>query len=131
MEHLGILVEDAADAVSAIFPHDAQVLRLDEALDRRAEVAQMGAGTHLAVIEVALRYLKPARYEDELTVRTRCTESSGTRVTLAYEVLRGGELLATGTTRLASIEPGGKPKRMPEELRAAFEAAVRAEGGAA
>jgi acyl-CoA thioester hydrolase len=88
----------------------------------------MSSGTHLAVIEVAVRYLKPARYEDEVTVATRCTESSGTRVTLTYEVRRGADLLATGSTRLASIEPSGKPKRMPESLREVFEAAVRAEG---
>lgn len=87
----------------------------------------MAAGTHLAVIEVGVKYLKPARYDEELVVLTRCTESSGARVALSYEVRRGAVALATGFTRLASIEPSGRPKRMPEELRRVFDAAV-AEG---
>ena len=82
-------------------------------------------GTHLAVIEVGLRYLRPAHYDEELSVLTRCTEASGARVGLAYEVRRGGELIATGFTRLASIDPSGRPKRMPLALRAAFEAAAQ------
>lgn len=87
----------------------------------------VGSGTHLAVIEVGVRYLKPARYDEELTVSTRCTEAAGARVSLEYEVRRGDDLLATGFTRLASIDPGGKAKRMPDALRAVFEAAVRGE----
>jgi acyl-CoA thioester hydrolase len=78
------------------------------------------------VIEVGLRYLKPARYDEEISVFTACTEASGARVRLDYEVRRGEDLLATGFTRLASIEPSGRPKRMPAELRTAFEAAVAA-----
>jgi acyl-CoA thioester hydrolase len=84
----------------------------------------VATGTHLAVIEVGVRHLKPARYDEVLVVATRCTEASGARVALEYEVRRGADLLATGFTRLASIEPSGRPKRMPDLLRTAFEAAV-------
>jgi acyl-CoA thioester hydrolase len=84
------------------------------------------SGTHLAVVEVGVKHLRPARYDEELTVVSRCTEASGARVTIAYEVKRGGELLATGFTQLASIEPSGKAKRMPPELRAVFERAALA-----
>ncbi len=84
----------------------------------------VASGTHLAVVEVGLRYLKPARYDEELVVATRCTEASGARVGLEYEVRRGGDVLATGFTRLASIDPSGRAKRMPDSLRAVFEAAA-------
>src|SRR5687767_1401289 len=47
MQHLRIFVEDSADAVSAILPHDGQVLRLDEALDGRTQIAQAHAGANL------------------------------------------------------------------------------------
>lgn len=87
----------------------------------------VGSGTHLAVIEVGVRYLRPARYDEELTVLTRCTEVSGARVSLEYEVRRGEDVLATGFTRLASIDPGGRAKRMPEGLREVFEAAASSE----
>jgi acyl-CoA thioester hydrolase len=86
----------------------------------------VASGTQLAVIEVGVKYLKPARYDEELTVATRCTEAGGASVALEYEVRRGGDVLATGFTRLASIDPSGRAKRMPPELRAAFESAVRA-----
>jgi acyl-CoA thioester hydrolase len=84
-------------------------------------------GTHLAVIEVGVRYLRPARYDEVLTVATRCAAASGARVALEYEVRRGEELLATGFTRLASIDHGGRAKRMPADVRAVFEA--EASGG--
>ena len=87
-------------------------------------------GTHLAVIEVGVRYVKAARYDEELTVVTRCTEASGARVCLEYEVRRGDDLLATGFTRLGSIDADGRAKRMPAGLREVFERAVKAEEGA-
>src|SRR5262245_48426148 len=84
------------------------------------------SGTHLAVVEVGVKHLRPARYDEEIVVVTRCTDATGPRVTLTYEIRRGADLLATGFTQLASIEPSGKAKRMPPELRAVFEKAVAA-----
>lgn len=75
------------------------------------------AGTHLAVLETATRYLRPARYDDEIDVVTRCTECGRTRVTLAYEVRRGEELLATGSTRLGAVTPEGRATRLPASFR--------------
>jgi acyl-CoA thioester hydrolase len=89
----------------------------------------MRGGTFLAVIEVGLRYLRPARYDEEIVVRTRCTESSGARVQLEYEVVRGNDLLATGFTRLGAIDAAGRAKRMPEEMRRVFEAAAAGNAG--
>jgi acyl-CoA thioester hydrolase len=87
-------------------------------------------GTHLAVIEVGVRYLKAARYDEELTVVTRCTEASGARVCLEYEVRRGDDVLATGFTRLGSIDGAGRAKRMPDGLREVFERAAGGDEGA-
>ncbi len=88
------------------------------------------SGTHLAIVEVGVKYLRAARYDEELTVVTRCTEASGARVCLTYEVRRGEDLLATGFTRLGSIDGAGRAKRMPDDLREVFERAVRGEEGA-
>ncbi len=77
----------------------------------------MRSGTQLAVIEAEARYLKPAHYDDELVVRTRCVECGRTRMRLEYEVRRGDDVLATGATRLGSIQPGGRACRMPEHVR--------------
>jgi len=84
----------------------------------------MAGGTHLAILEAAARYLRPAKYDDEIVVETRCTEVSGARVMLRYVVRRGGEELATGHTRLGAVDTEGRAKRMPAEVRERFEAAV-------
>lgn len=86
--------------------------------------AVMESGTQLTVAETGVKHLLPARYEDELTIGVRCAESGGASVRLVYEVRRGGDLLATGFTRLGSTDTSGRPKRMPPELRARFDAAA-------
>jgi len=74
-------------------------------------------GTHLAVLEVDVRHRAPARYDDELEVRTRCTECGRTRVSLEYEVWCGDDLIATGRTRLGAVTPAGRATRLPREFR--------------
>ncbi len=70
-------------------------------------------GFFLPVLEVNLRYLRPALYDDTLVIRTRMAEKPTLRIRLSYEVLREGVLLATGTTVHAFIDRAGKPVRPP------------------
>lgn len=76
-------------------------------------------GLHLPVIEVQVRYLRPARYDDILEIRTALGHLSGARVSFAYEVLReeGTVSLAQGTTSHAAVDREGRPRRLPDELR--------------
>lgn len=73
-------------------------------------------GMALAVVEVALRYRRPARYDDELIVETRVTDASAVQVRFDYRVLRhdgaGETLLAEGHTVLACVDRSGKPMRI-------------------
>jgi acyl-CoA thioester hydrolase len=57
-------------------------------------------GLLLPVVDLHVRYAAPARYDDEVTVRTRITEVAGGKLTFHYEILRrdDGQLLVTGTT---------------------------------
>ncbi len=80
----------------------------------------MAAGTHLAVVETGVRHLRPAKYDDEIVVRTRCAEAGGASVRLEYEVVRGAETLATGFTRLGAVDTEGRPKRLPADVRERF-----------
>jgi len=79
-------------------------------------------GLRLPIIEAHVRYLRPARYDDVLEVRTRIAQLGGARVSFDYEVLRSGveEVLATATTAHAAVDPAGRPRRLPVELRDAF-----------
>ena len=84
-------------------------------------------GHGLAVVDVVAKYRAPARYDDLLTIRTSCTGFGKASVDFSYEVRHeDGRLLAVGTTRLASIGPEGRPRRLPAELIAL---AAQAEGG--
>jgi acyl-CoA thioester hydrolase len=70
-------------------------------------------GFRLPVLEVAARYLKPAVYDDTLEIRTTLSEKPLLRVRLEYEVRRGEELLATGSSVHAFVDTQGKPVRPP------------------
>jgi acyl-CoA thioester hydrolase len=80
-------------------------------------------GLRLPVIETSARFLKPALYDDILEIRTRLAELTGARVTFRYEVHREGDggLLATATTSHAAVDPQGRPRRLPEDLRRRLE----------
>ncbi|HWA28717.1 MAG TPA: thioesterase family protein [Lacunisphaera sp.] len=75
-------------------------------------------GYHLPVIELGVKYLRPALYDDTLTIVTRLNERPTLRVHLEYEVRRGDELLVTGFTTHAFINKKGEPVRPPAYLAA-------------
>jgi len=70
-------------------------------------------GFLLPVIEVGARYLKPARYDDTLTIITTLREKPLLKIRLEYEVRRSDELLATGFTLHAFMDRSGRPVRLP------------------
>jgi len=73
----------------------------------------------LPVIEAGVRYLRPARYDDELEVLARVDQVSGVRMRFSYEVRNDAspDPLATGFTAHASVDANGRPRRLPRELR--------------
>ena len=89
------------------------------------------SGTLLVVVETGIRFLKPAAYDDVLTVRTVLADAHGVRLRFEYEVLRDGVLLATGYTVLASTDRAGRPRRPPASLQLVLDAAAAALAGKA
>ncbi|MBL9216637.1 MAG: acyl-CoA thioesterase [Opitutaceae bacterium] len=81
-------------------------------------------GYRLPVIELGVKFFRPALYDDSVTIVTRLKERPMLRIHLDYEVRRGEELLVTGFTTHAFINPQGEPVRPParfvEKMRAAF-----------
>jgi acyl-CoA thioester hydrolase len=79
-------------------------------------------GFSLPVIEAHCDYRRSARYDDELEVRTAGTLVSPVRIRFDYELARAadGGVLANGHTVHASLDPGGRPRRLPERLRRIF-----------
>ena len=74
------------------------------------------AGYRLPVLEVAVKYFKPALYDDIVTVVTTLAEKPLLRIRLSYEVRRGDELLATGQSSHAFIDREGRPVRPPSNF---------------
>jgi acyl-CoA thioester hydrolase len=72
----------------------------------------------LPVIEAHCAYKRPALYEDVISVETHVTDVRGASLRFIYNVWRGHELLAEGYTRHAVIGPGGKPRALPDFMRA-------------
>jgi acyl-CoA thioester hydrolase len=77
-------------------------------------------GVALPVVEAHCNYKRPALYEDLLIIDTDVSELRGASLRFAYRVTRGSELLAEGYTRHAVIGTDGRPKALPEVLRAAI-----------
>lgn len=73
-------------------------------------------GYHLPVIELGVKYSRPALYDDTLTIITRLRERPSLRIRLDYEVKRGDELLVTGFTEHAFINKEGMPVRPPAKV---------------
>ncbi|MEZ5886637.1 MAG: tol-pal system-associated acyl-CoA thioesterase [Paracoccaceae bacterium] len=74
-------------------------------------------GIVFAVRRVEADYLKPARFDDELTVVTRPLGASGARIQLEQEVLRAGERLFTAQVTLVCLTEAGQAARLPADLR--------------
>lgn len=71
------------------------------------------------VVQLEIRYHKPARLDDPLQVDTRATVSGGASVQFEQELLRDdGDLLASGRVLVACIDARTfKPRRLPAALR--------------
>jgi acyl-CoA thioester hydrolase len=83
-------------------------------------------GVGLPVIEAHCDYRQPARYDDELEVRTSGMLVSQVRVEFTYDIVRSsdGASLATGRTVHAALDRDGHPCRLPGRVRALFEVSV-------
>ena len=73
-------------------------------------------GLFLAVIECNCRYLRPARYDQEIVIETAITGTTPRIVEFAYNMFSAeGTLLATGSTRHMWLNRDWRPTRLPEK----------------
>ncbi len=81
-----------------------------------------GDGIFLAVAEAHCRYLAPARYDDELLIRTWVDEARLRMISFRYEILNAetGKLLAKGGTKHVFCDRSMKPCKLPPKYHAMF-----------
>ena len=71
-------------------------------------------GHFLVVVEIGVKFRKPAYYDDLLTIRTTVERTTHVKIVHKYEVLRDGLLLAEGHSTLACVDREGRPQALPE-----------------
>jgi acyl-CoA thioester hydrolase len=77
-------------------------------------------GILIAVAEAHCRYLSPARFDDEVEVRTTVAEANRRFVTFDYEMFCGGRRAASGQTRHIFLDRDFRPVRLPEKYLELF-----------
>jgi acyl-CoA thioester hydrolase len=79
-------------------------------------------GILLAVVEAACRYLYPARYDDEVVVRTWIEKAHRRLVQFRYEILLPVEekMLAHGHTSHIFLDRELKPSKLPQKYHELF-----------
>ena len=83
---------------------------------------EMEDGVFLAVAEARCRYASPARFDEEVVIRTWVEEAHPRMVRFAYEMRLSadGRKLATGETKHIFLGRDLRPCRLPEKYRGKF-----------
>ena len=85
-------------------------------------------GLFMIVAEAQCRYKTPARYEDDLIIRTRIAELTRRTLRFSYEINRAdGALVATGETLHVLINSEGRPSSLPAKYLSMLKKGLRAE----
>lgn len=88
-------------------------------IDQRAAI-ESGEGAY-ALSEVNVKYLRPAKLEDDVVIETISSEVGAASVRMQQTARRGDDILATADVRAAFITLDGRPRRQPAAWRAAFQ----------
>ena len=83
-------------------------------------------GITLAVADASVRYHAPARYDDLIRVETTLADVRSRALTFDYVIVNAdtGERLASASTTLVSLDPGGRLIPLPRHLRDLLQAAA-------
>lgn len=89
---------------------------------------ELDAGLHgeplaFAVRHMAVDFLKPARIDDILEVHTRPLPGKGVRLLVSQSIRRGNEVLVEAALTIVAVTAAGRPRRLPDALRAQFSVA--------
>ena len=81
---------------------------------------------HIAVVDLKVRYKAPARYDDEILIRTSLTNARASFLHFRYEVLRATDeaLLAEGETTHIVVDGKFEKTTLPERYLEAFQASI-------
>jgi len=73
-------------------------------------------GFLFVVVRTECRFLRPARYDDTLTIEVRLERMTRARIDHAYKIYRDGFVLCEALTTLACVNREGRPIPIPSEI---------------
>ncbi len=73
-------------------------------------------GVFFVVARAEVNFRSPARYDEELTLRTHITRQTAVRIDHAYELRRQEVLVAEGSTTIACVNRQGQVTPIPQRL---------------
>jgi acyl-CoA thioester hydrolase len=79
-------------------------------------VSVRAAGVNFAVIEVALKYLRPCHFDDLVTVHLKLWARTRATFQMAYLLTVDGAPRVTAVTAHGCVDADGRPTRMPRWL---------------
>jgi len=79
-------------------------------------------GIRLAVVEAHCRYLQPARYDEQIAIKTRVSRANRRLIEFEYEIrdLDSAAALAEGYTKHVFLGPDMRPIKLPEKYYPCF-----------
>lgn len=77
-------------------------------------------GITFPVRRFEIEYLRPARLDDQIEIRTRIKKISGASMDMDQDILRSEEAIVLAKVRLACVGPSGRPLRLPDFIRTAL-----------
>lgn len=79
-------------------------------------------GTMLPVLKLECKYIRPAKYDDNLKVVTKIEELPSTRIHFVHEIFNEeGTLLNVGSVSLVFVDmESGRPRQAPDDVLAIF-----------
>ena len=93
------------------------LLRMLE-IDQRAAI-EAGEGAY-AVADLNIRYLRPAKLDDDVLIETICSDIRAASCKMHQRAFRKDELLSEASLRVGFVAPDGRPRRQPKEWTDAF-----------
>jgi acyl-CoA thioester hydrolase len=85
--------------------------------------------SYIVVAESQCRFLRPARYDDVLRIRTRVSRARRRTLRFVYEIVNDvtGEMLATGETVHVVCNRMGRPRALPDKYWKLFASSTKAD----
>lgn len=73
-------------------------------------------GLYFVVAKIDVRYRRPARYDDQLSLKTEISRITPAKLEHHYCLMRENELLTEADSVIACVNRAGEVQRIPEDL---------------